>query len=168
LRPSVARTMNSGSAGPTVVLPRYVTTGRLEPIRRRPPASLPSSRLSCTCAARAPTIATHREEKKLLPDRYRFTRVMACVSSRPRLRPSGKRGIAWERRFDARSGWHSGSKAQAVRRPRPIFGGRIGIVSGLGQKNEAVARRLALKWLPPIAVSLSTTEELIPAIRRVG
>jgi hypothetical protein len=38
----------------------------------------------------------------------------------------------------------------------------------LGPKANAGERRLALRWLPPIPVALSTTEELIPAVRQVG
>jgi len=38
----------------------------------------------------------------------------------------------------------------------------------LGPKDSTAERRLALKWLPPIAVALSTPEELIPSVRRVG
>jgi hypothetical protein len=38
----------------------------------------------------------------------------------------------------------------------------------LGPRNSAAERRLALRWLPPIAVALSTPEQLVPAVRRVS
>ncbi len=38
----------------------------------------------------------------------------------------------------------------------------------LGPKANAGGRRLALRWLPPIPVALSTPEALMPAVRRVS
>jgi DNA-binding XRE family transcriptional regulator len=38
----------------------------------------------------------------------------------------------------------------------------------LGPRTNVVERRLALRWLPPIPVALSTPEELVPAIRQVS
>jgi hypothetical protein len=38
----------------------------------------------------------------------------------------------------------------------------------LGHRDNIGARRLAVRWLPPIPVALSTPEELIPAVRRVS
>jgi hypothetical protein len=37
----------------------------------------------------------------------------------------------------------------------------------LGPRTNAGERRLALRWLPPISVALSTPEELVPVIRQV-
>jgi hypothetical protein len=37
-----------------------------------------------------------------------------------------------------------------------------------GRRESAAERRLAVRWLPPIPVGLSTPEELIPAVRRVS
>jgi hypothetical protein len=38
----------------------------------------------------------------------------------------------------------------------------------LGRRENVGERRLAVRWLPPIPIALSTPEELIPAVRRVS